>query len=169
MATWATLVFFVSDACFGKMTMLFGRTAAQRAHVRSHSGRNAGTRPLPNDTRIHHSTSLLQHTVLQITEATCEGCQAPLDTFVVRETERMTARVFHKAGACVRMRFSGCAVPSVAMATPTHTQLTTTVLSWCRRVGRRRCRVQNLLLQAVARSLFSPSEQVEDGASRPCR
>ena len=32
----------VTDSHFRKMTMLSGRTAARRAHLRSHSGRNAG-------------------------------------------------------------------------------------------------------------------------------
>ena len=42
--------------------MLLSRTASHRAHLRSHSGRNAGVALAhsPNDTRVHHSTLPLQ-------------------------------------------------------------------------------------------------------------
>lgn len=106
--------------------MLAGRTAARRAHLRSHSGRNAGVAlahcpTAPEFTIPPHlfRTLLLERLQLplQITEAECEGCQAPLDPLgrhrasctrsgrVKRRAtaiERMTARVFREAGACVR-------------------------------------------------------------------
>ena len=116
----------VSDAHFRERTMLAGRTAARRAHLRSHSGGNAGVAlahcpTAPEFTIPPHlfRTLLLERLQLplQITEAECEGCQAPLDPLgrhrasctrsgrVKRRAtaiERMTTRVFREAGACVR-------------------------------------------------------------------
>ena len=104
--------------------MLHGRTAARRAHLRSHSGFNAGaalahcpTAPeytLPNLFR----TLLLERLQLplQVTEARCEGCHALLDTLgrhrasctrsgraKKRSTpiERALGRIFREAGASV--------------------------------------------------------------------
>ena len=47
---------FVSDAHFRKEVMLHGRTAARRAHLRSHSGFNAGTALARCRPWAHHRT-----------------------------------------------------------------------------------------------------------------
>ena len=89
----------ISDAYFRKMTMLLGRTASRRAHLQSHSGRNAGVAlahcpTTPEFTMPPHlfRTLLLERLrlPLQFTKATCEGCQAPLDMFG------------HHRGSCAR-------------------------------------------------------------------
>ena len=77
-----------SDSTLRKSTMLSVQTAANRAHLRSHSGRNAGvvfahapTAPefgvLPHLFRV----LLLERMrlLLPITDSTCSGCFAPLD------------------------------------------------------------------------------------------
>ena len=51
----------VSDASFRKLTLLSGRTASSRAHLRSQRRRRVGA--LPHRTGIHHSTSSLQNVV----------------------------------------------------------------------------------------------------------
>ena len=51
----------VSDASFRKLTLLSGRTASSRAHLRSQRKRRVGA--LPHRTGIHHSTSSLQNIV----------------------------------------------------------------------------------------------------------
>ena len=67
--------------------MLLGRAAGRQAHLRGHSGRNAGLAlahcpTAPEFTIPPHlfRTLLLERLrlPLQFTEATCEGCQAPL-------------------------------------------------------------------------------------------
>ena len=76
-----------SDKHFRKITMLSGQTAANRAHLRSHSGRNAGVVFAHAPTapeyviRPHLLVLLLERLrlPLPITEATCGGCGAPLD------------------------------------------------------------------------------------------
>ena len=78
----------VTDVSFRKLTLLSGRTASSRAHLRSHSGRNTGVAlahcpTTPEFTIQPHlfRTLLLERLrlPLQIMEASCEGCQAPLD------------------------------------------------------------------------------------------
>ena len=73
----------VSDKHFRKITMLSGQTAANRAHLRSHSGRNAGVvfahAPTAPEYVIppHLFRVLLQERLrlpLPITEGTCGGC-----------------------------------------------------------------------------------------------
>ena len=70
--------------------MLLVRTASHRAHLRSHSGSNAGVAlargPITVEFTIprHLFRTLLLERLrlpLQITEATCEGYQDPLDMF----------------------------------------------------------------------------------------
>ena len=77
----------VTDSHFRKMTMLSGRTAARRAHLRSHSGRNAGAAladcpTCPEYTIPPHlfRTLILERLCLplQMTEGHCEGCHAQL-------------------------------------------------------------------------------------------
>ena len=121
----------VTDASFRKLTLLSGRTASSPAHWRSHSGRNAGVAlahcpTAPEFTIQPHlfRTLLLErlHLPLQIMEASCEGCQAPLDLLgfhrascprsgrVKRRatpTERMTARIFREAGGLKGNRSPG--------------------------------------------------------------
>ena len=117
----------VSDSDFRKTTMLHGCTAAHRAHLRSHSGRNAGAAlalcpTTPEYTIPPHlfRTLLLERLrlPLQITEDRCEGCHTPLDALGQHHaacmrsgrvkkravpTERTVARIFREAGATVRM------------------------------------------------------------------
>ena len=105
---------------------LSDRTAARQAHLRSHSGRNAGAvlvfaPTAPEFTIAPHLFRILVlerlHLPLPITEAVCEGCGAPVDihghhraacmrTGRVKKrampTERVLARVFREAGARVR-------------------------------------------------------------------
>ena len=78
----------VSDSHFRTRTLLLHRTAARRAHLRSHSGRNAGAAlahapTAPENTIPPHlfRTLILERLQLplQITESLCEGCQGPLD------------------------------------------------------------------------------------------
>ena len=106
--------------------MLLGRTAARRAHIRSHSGRNAGVAlahcPTAPEFTIqpHLFRTLLMERMclpLQLTEACCEGCHARLDEYGRHRasctrsgrvkkratlTERMVVRIFREAGATVR-------------------------------------------------------------------
>ena len=115
----------VSDTFFRK-ALLSDRTAAHQAHLRSHSGRNAGAAlafapTAPEFTIAPHLFRVLVlerlHLPLPITEAVCEGCGAPVDIHghhraacmrterVKRRavpTERVLARVFREAGARVR-------------------------------------------------------------------
>ena len=100
--------------------MLHGRTAARRAHLRSHSGFNAGAAlahcPTAPEYTIppHLFRTLLLQLPLQVTEARCEGCHALLDTLgrhpasctrsgreKKRGTpiERVVGRIFREAGA----------------------------------------------------------------------
>ena len=98
--------------------MLSGRTAARRAHSRSHSGRNAGAALAGCPTHLFR-TLILERLCLpvQMTEGHCEGCHAQLDTLgrhrasCVRSgrvkkraapPERITGRIFREAGATVR-------------------------------------------------------------------
>ena len=115
-----------SDRHFRKITMLSGQTAANRAHLRSHFGHNAGGAfayaPTAPEYVIppHLFWTLLLERLripLSITEATCSGCGAPLDPRGIHRAactrsgrvrkraapvERMLARVFREAGARVR-------------------------------------------------------------------
>ena len=116
----------VSDSHFREVSLLSGQTAARRAHLRSHSGWNAGA-------ALAHAPTAREYTVaphlfrvlllerlqlpLQVTEALCEGCHAPLDVHGrhrtacprtgrlkkrATPTERTLARIFREAGARVR-------------------------------------------------------------------
>ena len=105
--------FSVTDASVRKLTLLSGRTASSRAHLRSHSGRSRRrVGALPHRTGIHHSTSSLQNIALATANHgrgamhlwTCRA-SCPRSRRVKRRatpTERMTARVFREAGVCVR-------------------------------------------------------------------
>ena len=70
----------VSDTHYRRISKLTCRPASRRAHLRSHSGHNAGI-----GTRVHCSSTLLPVTVagaagpLPVTEARCSGCHEPLD------------------------------------------------------------------------------------------
>ena len=73
----------VSDSRFRTRTLLLNRTAARRAHLRSHSGRNAGLAlahapTTPERTIPPHlfRTFILERLQLplQMTESLCEGC-----------------------------------------------------------------------------------------------
>ena len=116
----------VSDSHYRKITMLYGRTAARRAHLRSHSGRNAGVAlavcpTCPEFTIPSHlfRTLILErlYLPLQMTEAHCEGCHHQFDTLGrhrascarsgrvkkrATPTERIVGRIFREAGATVR-------------------------------------------------------------------
>ena len=120
---WASSVL---DTHFRKNSMLTNRTASRQAHLRSHSGRNAGV-------VFSHSPTTVEFTVpphlfrvlllerlqlpLPLTEATCNGCHEPLDplgrhraactrTGRIKKrsspTERVLARVCREAGARVK-------------------------------------------------------------------
>ena len=98
--------------------MLIGRPASRRAHLRSHSGHNAGI-ALSHAPR-HPSTVLLLERLalpLPVTEARCSGCHELLDmqghhlaacpmTGRLKKratpTERMLARICREAAARVR-------------------------------------------------------------------
>ena len=62
----------ISDSHFQKCSLLSGRAAAHRAHLRSHSGWNAGA-------AIAFAPLESLQLPLTVTEVVCEGCQAPLD------------------------------------------------------------------------------------------
>ena len=116
----------VSDSRFRTRTLLLNRTAARRAHLRFHSGRNAGA-------ALAHAPTAPEYTIpphlfrtlilerlqlpLQITESLYEGCHALLDPLGrhrasctrsgrikkrATPTECTVARIFREAGACVR-------------------------------------------------------------------
>ena len=115
----------ISDSYFRKCSLLSGRTAARRAHLRSHSGWNAGAAlafapTAPEYTIQPHLFRVLLLERLQLpltlTEGVCEGCQAPLDAYGrhragcsrsgrlkkrATPTERALARVCREAGARV--------------------------------------------------------------------
>ena len=115
-----------SSGIKGRGIMLLGRIVARQAHLRGHSGTNAGLAlahcpTAPEFTLPPHlfRTLLLERLrlPLQFMEATCEGCQALLDMMGLHRgsctrsgrvkrcagpVERRTARVFREAGACVR-------------------------------------------------------------------
>ena len=110
---------------FRKNLMLTNRTASRQAHLRSHSGRNAGV-------VFSHAPTTVEFTVpphlfrvllperlqlpLPLMEATCNGCHEPLDplgrhpactcTGRIKKrsspTERVLARVCREAGALVK-------------------------------------------------------------------
>ena len=114
-----------SDSYFWNCSLLSGRTAARRAHLRSHSGWNAGaalafapTAPeytiQPNLFRVLLLERL--QLPLTLTEGGCEECQAPHDAYGrhrggssrsgrlkkrATPTERALARVCREAGARV--------------------------------------------------------------------
>ena len=91
----------VTDACFRKLTLLSGRSASSRAHLRSYSGRNAGV-------ALAHCPTAPEFTILPHLFRTLllERLHLPLQIMEVKRRatpiERMTARVFREAGACVR-------------------------------------------------------------------
>ena len=116
----------VSDTHYRRISMLTGRPASRRAHLRSHSGHNAGL-------ALSHAPTAPEYTVpphlfrvlllerlglpLPVTEARCSGCHEPLDvqghhlaacprTGRLKKratpTERMLARICREAGARVR-------------------------------------------------------------------
>ena len=116
----------VSDAYFRKTTMLLARSAASRAHLRSHSGHNAGAALAyaPTSPEYVIAPPLFRVLLLErlqlplpIDEAVCSGCREPLDTLGRHRAacprtgrlrkratpiERMLARVCREAGARVR-------------------------------------------------------------------
>ena len=120
---WASSVL---DSCYRKVSFLSGRSAACQAHLRSHSGCNAGL-------ALAHASTAREFTIpphlfrvlllerlrlpLLLTEATCEACHGPLDPlgwhraacphtgrFKKRATpvERTLARTCREAGARVK-------------------------------------------------------------------
>ena len=116
----------VSDSHFRKTTMLSVRSAASRAHLRSHSGLNAGAALAfaPTAPEYVIPTHLFRVLLLErlqlplpVDEAVCSGCHAPLDPLgrhiaacartgrlKKRATpiERMLVRVCREGGARVR-------------------------------------------------------------------
>ena len=116
----------ISDTFFRKSSLLSSRAAASRAHLRSHSGCNAGAALAYAPTSKEYTIPpqlfrvlLLERLQLPlpVTEATCEGCHSALDargrhraacTLSGRvkkratPTERVLARVCREAGARVR-------------------------------------------------------------------
>ena len=79
--------FSVSDTFFRETTMLSVPPAAGLAHLSSQSGPNAPAASAQAPTAFEHAISLLFWVIvletlqlqLSIAEATCSGCQAPLD------------------------------------------------------------------------------------------
>ena len=78
----------VSDTHFRRISLLIGRPASRRAHLRSHSGHNAGialshTPTAPEYTVPPHllRVLLLERLAfpLPVTEARCSGCHEPFD------------------------------------------------------------------------------------------
>ena len=86
-ATWlAVLAVLCSDTFFRKNSLMSDRTAARRARLRSHSGRNAGAVFADGSTsREYHVAPRLFRVLLlerlqpplQVSEATCNGCRSP--------------------------------------------------------------------------------------------
>ena len=115
-----------SESYFRRTFLLADQPAAARAHLRSHSGRNAGSAlsgtPTAKEYTLpaHRMRILLLERLrlpLPLTEAHCEGCGEVLDAhgrhrascpttgrLRTRATpvERTTARIFREAGARVR-------------------------------------------------------------------
>ena len=118
----------VTDSFFRKTTMLTSRPASRRAHLRSHSGRNAGI-------ALAHAPTAPEYTIpahlfrvlllerlrlpLPISDALCDGCHERLDsrgchraactrTGRIRKratpTEKMLARICREAGARVQVQ-----------------------------------------------------------------
>ena len=116
----------VSDTHFRKNSVLSRCTATQQAHLRSHSGHNAGvalacapTNPECTVPPLLFRVLLLERLQLPlpIAEATCEGCGNPVDSLGrhgaacpqtgrlkkwATPIERIVARIFREAGAQVR-------------------------------------------------------------------
>ena len=78
----------ISDTFFGKSSLLFGRTAGCRAHLRSHSGCNSVAAFARTPTTKEYTIPLNLFRVLllerlqlplPVTQATCEGCYSVLD------------------------------------------------------------------------------------------
>ena len=116
----------VSDTHFRKNSVLSRCTAARQAHLRSHSGHNAGvllacapTTPECTVPPLLFHVLLLERLQLPlpIVEVTCEGCGDPVDSLGRHRAarprtgrlrkratpiERMVARIFREAGAQVR-------------------------------------------------------------------
>ena len=115
-----------SDSHFREVSLLSGQTAARRAHLRCHSGWNAGAALACAPTAREYTVPphlfrvlLLERLRLPfpVTEAVCEGCHGCLDIYGYHRaacartgrlkkratpTERTLARIFRKAGARVR-------------------------------------------------------------------
>ena len=125
---WQYWVSSITDTHFRRISMLTGRAASFRAHLRSHSGLNAGI-------VLSHAPTAPEYTVpphlfrvillerlalpLPVNEARCDGCHEPLDTLgrhlaacprtgrlrkLASPIERMLARICREAG--VRVRFN---------------------------------------------------------------
>ena len=106
----------ISDSYFRKTSLLPVRPAASRAHLRSHSGPNAGAAlayapTAPENTIPPHLFRVIVLERLQlplpIAEATCAGCRAPLDPLGRhRASCTRTGRVKTRAGPveCVMAR-----------------------------------------------------------------
>ena len=78
----------MADTFFGKSSLLFGRTAACRAHLQSHSGCNSVAAFARTPTTKEYTIPLHLFRVLllerlqlplPVTQATCEGCYSVLD------------------------------------------------------------------------------------------
>ena len=123
---WQCWASSVLDAFYRKNSMLTNRPASRQAHLRSHSGRNAGVvfahAPTAAECTVppHLFRVLLLERLqlpLPLTEATCNGCHELLDPLGrhrgactrsgrvkkrATPTERMIARVCREAGARVK-------------------------------------------------------------------
>ena len=115
-----------SDTHFRRTSLLASHAAPDRAHLRSHSGRNAGSTfsgaPTAREFTVaaHQFRTLLLERLrlpLPLTEASCEGCGSVLDALGRHRAscpvtgrlriragpvERTLARIFREAGARVR-------------------------------------------------------------------
>ena len=114
---WASAV---SDTHFRERSILSVRAAAGQAHLRSHSVANAGVACAPTAPEYTIPPRLFRVLLLErlqlpllVSEATCSGCQAPLDALgrhrascTLRQSsqtvERTVARICREAGARVR-------------------------------------------------------------------
>ena len=123
---WQCWCSFVADTSFRKSSMLSGQTAANQAHLLSHSRHNAGVAlayapTAPKYVIPPHLFRVLllerMRLPLPITDSTCSGCHARLDPRgmhgaactrsgrirkLADPIERTLARVFREAGARVR-------------------------------------------------------------------
>ena len=92
--------------------MLHGRTAARRAHLRSHSGFNAGAAPEYTIPPHLFRTLLLERLrlPLQVTETRCEGCQALLDTLGRQRASCTRSGRVRKRATPIERREAGASV-----------------------------------------------------------